>query len=411
LKQEYFLEDDNIASKIANDLDIWKDNITTYQYSGPRANSFSTMLTSCHIFGYDHPEALEIYPNGFYSENFAFVPKAMYERMLDCEPLAMKNDSLNSYWNLAGLIFIPFLTKMVEHRYEVKFSEEDKDNILYSALKNAFFKNLYVVGTSQADLWLYDDSQKNAEFIRSTKKERDAEEYCSEVKPYQIKGWVNKIFSNGEPTFVTNEEVALLADKLGLSSAKFIRQMTTDNSFIDYALTKNNEIYDFNHPFSKLIDKVLIPINTIDLLEMDKESYQNLVHNLPDTKAHVLYRAFNHLAYTIVKESNTQEDLVRRIGGVWSNYALQTLQKTFSVLLNNLYEHCVKKFPSSTNKYYLSSELSKKMAHMINSNPDCSYGMREILINNITKYSNLCSTVRTVLYYPNGKSPSENSHQ
>lgn len=391
MTQSYFLEDDNIAQKIHNDIGVWSSNIYSIFHLGPRAKSFSTMLTSSHVFGCDHPEVEKKYPNGFYSENVFFVPKSMYEKMLDCEPIAIKDKSVNSYWNLAGLIFIPFLTKMVEHRFSIKFNEEEKTNILFSALKHVFDKNIYIMGYHQTDDWF--DKSKKAEAVRYI-----PQQYCSEVTPNQIVKWTKDIFV-GEPVFVSNQDIANLADSLGMQSGDIIRNFTEDNSFIDYALLKNDEVYDIRHPFNKLIGKFNVPYTSMDLMDFDQESFKEFMENFPNTKAHIIYTAFNTLTYQIVKESKTEEQLIRNIGGIWSNLALLTSEKIFSALLNNLYDSCVKKFPSKNDRAYMSNDLITKIAHTINNKKICGPTMRSLIIENITKHADFCSTVRTMLFF------------
>lgn len=410
-KQETFLSDsdetDLQVHQLWCDIGIWGSSFKTPDYFGPRAKSFSTMLGSCSMHLCDHPYFLEKYPNGFYSENAAFIPLPMYERMKELEPLAVNTSSVNSYWNLAGLIFIPYLTKMIEHKYDITFSQEEKEAILLSATEKSFYQSPDIVGNDQGGFWF---KQQDKEFMKVI---RDIEDnlyeeglkYCSSITKEVIKDTAKEIFNGKEPVFVSNDELALLTEKLGMRSHKAIRNWGKDDNFIDYALLKNTDMYEKGHPFNELMGKVTLPAKTIDLLSLDKDNYKEILRNLPQSQSYVLFNAFESLTYKIVNDSKNEDDLIRNVSGIWTNLALEANDKEFTTLVSILHDNCLQKFPHEENKWVLDRDIKFKLAHAINNNPYCGPHKRNLLINAITDRASDYATVRTVVYFQNTNKP------
>jgi hypothetical protein len=430
-KQQTFLNDneetDEQYSQWCCDINIWSENINSLQVNhlGPRAKSFSTMLASSTMVLYDHPYFLEKYPDGFYSENIAFIPMQMYDKIKELEPLAVKMPSVNSYWNLTGLILIPFLTKMIEKKYDIIFSEEEKEHILLSATERTFRKGK-IFGNDQGDFFRKGDKEVS-KFLQDFKNTEI--EFCSSITKEFITNTTKAVFNKKEPIFVTNEELALMADKCEMRSGKFLRNSGNDNNFIDYALLKNTDMYEKNHPFNKLMGKVKMPSKTIDLLSLDKENYKKQINDIPKSQNYILYNAFEFLTHKIVNESKTSDDLVRSVKGIWTNLALEANDKEFKMLLNILYTHCSEKFPDkklkeltedlkedhgedfindmykNLNFKWLDVEVSRKLAFGINENLNCGPMKREILIDAVTQFSMNGATVRTVVYPQRNNKP------
>lgn len=396
-KQSCFLESDDYC--ILYDVGLWQTNIQTSNYSGPRAKFFSTMLSSCHFFLYDHPELIKKYPNGFYSENTGFVPVTIYERMKECEVLALKNNNINAYWNLTGLIFIPILINMMEQKYGVAFSDNEKNTVLHSSLEHVFYPNCFINGVNNIDYFKY--QVENEEGKREMKEYKEYE-YCSSINKDTINQSMNEIWNYHKPTFLPHKNLIQLTDELEMSPGviSFIKNLTDDTGFIDYALLKSRDIYSKGNPLNKIINKISYPINTIDLLNLDNISFKELINKTTGTKSYVLYNAFENLSYNIVKQSKDEKDLLRNISGVWTNFALNTMDTQFECLVNILYEQCVQKF-NVEGKSYLPAKLLKKIVAAVNDHIDCSITKRRIVIDTVTRYSESISTVRSYMYLAN----------
>ena len=140
INQEFFLSDkhDNLAEDISFDNDLWSKKIKIDNHYEGRCQSFSTMLSNVRFFIYDHPDILREYPDGFFSENMALIPYDMYQRMQLIEPLALIKESTHHYWNLSGLIFVTYLTQMVEKKYNINFSKEETEYIISHSLSNTY---------------------------------------------------------------------------------------------------------------------------------------------------------------------------------------------------------------------------------------------------------------------------------
>ena len=397
--QVYFLSDanDNHGGRFRNDIDVWSSRIQVAKKSENRAKSFSTMMASCGIFLYDHPEAMKKYPNGFYSENMIFVPIDMYERAAELEPLAAKLDSANSYWNLTGLILIPFFTKMIEQKYDISFSDEEKEKILLSATENSFLQKTKIVGRGQIDFEYKLNSIDDSNEIINQVKEEEVH-YLSMIGKVNIKNFANEIFNGKEPIFLSNKDICLFAEENNLLAAKTFKKQTSDTSFLDYALLKNKDMYEKGHPFNQLMGEVKMPSKTIDLLHLDKDNYKDIIHNITFAEGYILFNAFENLTHKIFNESKTTEDLIRNISGIWSNLAVETNDNHFEVLMNILHDNCLQKFPSEENQRRIEEDMMFKIGKSINKNPSTTRYKREILIDGLTRYSDDCSTVRTMFY-------------
>lgn len=406
--QKFFLSDENDTQheRFFMDLELWSSRFHTLNNSQNRAKSYSTMISLCDIFLYDHPIAMEKYPNGFFSENTIFIPLDMYERTIDLEPLAVKLESINSYWNLTGLILIPFLTKMIEKKYDVEFSNEEKEKILLSSTEYSFTQtpfNIRNIGQKQID---QNNKVNLNDFNEIIENNQTTEEvnYLSKVGETEIKNFVQEIFNGKEPIFLSNQNIKLFSEENNLMhSVKRFTKQTDDTNFINYALLKNTDMYEKDHPFNQLMEKIKFPSKTIDLLSLDKENYHEVITELSFGQTYILFNAFESLTFQIFNESKTIPDLLGNIAGIWTNLAAKTNDDNFQFLMNILYDNCIQKFPHEDYKKKIDSDITLQIAHCINANPDIDDIKREILIDRLSKLSDDFPTVRTIIYPQNNK--------
>lgn len=397
-EQLYFLSDENDAygARFRNDVEFWSSKIDVLDKSYKRAKSFSTMMASCGIFLYDHPCVMKTYPNGFYSENTIFVPVDMYDNMLQSEPLAVKKNNINSYWNLTGVMLINFFTKMIEKKYEIEFSPDEKEQILLSATQYSFVEKQLIVSQKQVE----PENQLSEKEIRDITDNiimKETTEYISKMNGKDIINVSKEIFNNKEPVFVSNENIAKLAQQNNLYAAETFKKQNTDSSFIDYALLKNTDMYEKNHPFSQLMGKVKMPAKTIDLLDFDQQTYKDMIINLPFGDAYMVFNAFENLTYNIFKQSKTEEDLIRNISGIWSNFALYTNDDHFQMLMTILHDNFIQKYPYEEDKH-ITEDVGFKVGSVINDNPSTNNTKRRLIIEGLTEQTNMYATVRTMIY-------------
>lgn len=396
-QQLYFLSDENdiYGGRFRNDVEFWSSKIEVLGKSGNRAKCFSTMMASCGIFLYDHPEAMKKYPNGFYSENTIFVPINMYDTMMQLEPLAVKTNNINSYWNLTGLVLINFLTNMIEKKYEIVFSQEEKEKILLSATENSFAQKQLIIGNRQIDSEI-EISDKELDTIMTTSFEQQIH-YLSKIETKDIIQFVKEVFNNKQPQFVSNADIAVFARDNELYTEETFEKQNQDTSFIDYALLKNPDMYEKNHPFNILMGKVKIPAKTIDLLDMDKAKYRDMINNLSFGDAYIIFNAFENLTYNIFKNSKTEDDILRNITGIWSNFALETSDTHFEVLINILYDNFIQKYPNQ-HEENIWEDMGFKIAKSINENEKTTNTKRRLIIDGLSRQSEIYATLRTIIY-------------
>lgn len=406
--QEEFLKSQDYC--ILYDIQLWSSNILDRKYKGPRAKCFSKMLQSVNIHLYDHPTLLERQPHGFYSDNVAFLPTTMYDRMKDCEPLTVKTPSINSYWNLTGLLFIPILTEMIERKYNESFSIEEKEKILLSALEHSFLPDSNLVNNKTLS---YRDSVKLSELKLNNQKIKTAlsqEEveatFSFEITEKFIKEAMSSIWTSKMATYLSKEEIIKLAKESGLHMSRMdlLENLTSDTGFIDYALLKTKDIYEKDSPLSSLVGKISYPSNTIDLLNIDMKTYENLINDPFNSNRYQILTAFENLSSHIVKEAKNEQDLMRYVSGIWSNLAMRLNDNSFNEAITILYEHLLDRFGITSeqlNKKIIPDDLNFEIAFVINENNLCTSTKREDLIGVMTGYGEMMPTVRTNIFLNN----------
>lgn len=374
MHQEYLLSDnkehEDLFESFLADLNLWRSSIIVDQKLQHRAKSFSNMIESCYIFFYDHPTLLEQYPYGFHTKNMIFISTKQYQKMLELEPVAVVGEEITGYWNLAGLLVIPSFIQMIEEKHPVVFSNEEIKKIIASLCSDVFFPR---------------------EYISHSKKEYNLNDYIPMTENKLI-NVMNDLFEYHRPEFITHQELVSIAINLKLNSVNFLQNIDEDNNFIDYALLNNAEIYDKNHPFSRLITHVKMPNSVIDILDFEEKSIK--MHDFLKIHSYQLYSAFNTLSYQIVKESDDIQTLLKKLDGAWLNTACKCPTDVFGQAIEILYKNCLIKF--SKDKLTLKNDVVNKIAHFINEHDECYPDKRRELIDKITQHLMSISTVRAV---------------
>lgn len=406
--QEEFLKSEDYC--ILDDIGLWSKNIAHNDYYGPRAKCFSKMLQCMNIYLYDHPVLIEKQPYGFFTDNIAFIPTTMYDRMKDCEPLTIKTNDINSYWNLTGLIFIPLLTQMIEKKYEVNFSNEEKNKILMDAIEHTFKPRGLIVNSHTL---FYSDNVKLRDMISDKEFSKDLREktedltFLYQIEKQFIEKSIDTIWMNNSAAFLSKQEVINLAKEAGIEKVRMegLNRLTNNTGFLDYALLKTTDIYETNSPLNSLIKKITYPSNKIDLLNIDIEEYKKFICDPFVTNKFEIFAAFESLSHHIVKESKSEEDILRYISGIWCNLALQLNDSDFEPVLDILYEHIAEKNgildKNFNNKKTLPNNLVEKIARTIVENSECYNNKRQMLISGITKEPDMTATVRTNIFFKN----------
>ena len=403
LKQDILLSDysDELHNNFLDDLAIWSSNIVVSNNVIPRAKSFSTMISSSFLHLYDHPDLIEKYPSGFYSENSAYIPTYMYETMQNYEPLSLSEDSSNKNWNFTGLMLIPIFTQMIEKKYDISFSEKEKEEILIKSLEFSFSRTkLTEQQKSNMELYLsYQDKNEKEKNKLIDKwyaqgKNEVTENYFS-LEQNKFKEYVKTIFNIGKLEFIPHENIITLFENIGIgeNTLNFVKQLTNDNNFIDYALLKNNDMYEKGHPFNRLIEKVRNP-KTFDLSNYDVESAKKVVNNLAPTQFYILYNSFEKFSQKIVQESNNVEELINNISGTWAQVALETTDMSFKKLVQILVENISVKYQDKNKSLPFNTEVMFQVAKTINNNNKCSKGKQTIIIDEVSGSTAMKESIR-----------------
>ena len=394
---------DELYNNFGQDLELWSSNIALGKNVIPRVKSFSTMISSSFISLYDHPDLLEKYPSGFHSENSAYIPTRMYETMQNCEPISLSDDSSIKHWNFTGLMLIPIFTQMIEKKYHISFSEKEKEDILNKSLESSFaYTKLTEQEKSNMALYLSYQGKNEKEKNKLIDKwyeqgKNEMEENYFPLQKNKFKEYVKTIFNNGESEFIPHEGIVSLFENLGLNknTLDFVNNLTSDSNFIDYALLKNNEIHEKDHPFNKLIEKVRTP-KTFDLFNHDLESAEKLVHNLAPTQSYILYNSFEKISHKIVQESHNIEELLNNISKNWSPIALKASDMPFNKLVQILVENVSIKHPDKNKILPYDPKVMFQVTKTINDHSECNSVKQTILLDEISGNTATKESMRTI---------------
>jgi hypothetical protein len=255
----YFRQD--IQLFLGSNVEIEKRTGSTYNME-----LFGEMLSYMNLFLYDDKEYINLYPNGFHTENKVFIPVELFNKMLEQEKIDKE-----SIINKSPVMFIKSLVSVLENLYHLNFSSEEKQKILHTQLKKLNLNN-------ESLIKILDYADNDEDF--------------------------------GKLKFIPTKElkISLLKNDFSPGTVEYL-SVSDDSSFIDIVLSKSKELKDDTHPFHKLKSKIVENID-IESNSFSSESIQELVNNISQLNPKDLMRlnsSLSSMAQNIIK-NHTDND-------------------------------------------------------------------------------------------------------
>lgn len=343
--------DQKLATTFEKDLVLWQSQVK-YSYPSvqgqPRLGVFSTLLANMDVQLFNDSKLQENYPQGFYTENRVFVPAQLFNKLIESEPPASSEANVN----LSGKLFLEYLLPLVEHKFNHKFSPEDREKVMNN-----------IFGTK----YNFHNHPISPEVLSSN------------------------------PVFVSNQELFKTMPSIGSS------QPNTD--FIINTLFKSQELHNPEHPFNQLANQVVEIKNNISLSQLTpvqfKEEYLNYSRN---SQMEQVFDTLHNIGHQIV-QNNPIENVHLAAQEQWIPFVVSMEPVHFVYAVRDFKEQLAEKFLPKTDGAVMGrpySNLLENVAHAINNeigiqeknDPERLQNKRNLLISSITDFDSLNITSR-----------------
>lgn len=266
--------------------------------------SFGEMLSYMNLFLYDAPEYTSLYPNGFHTENKIFIPVQLFANMIDKETGINTRLIEGLTITNAPVMVMKSLISVLENLYEIKFSDREKQDVIYAQISNTSYDN-------QAKQSMFRYAKEDSEFGN-----------LSFISTKDL-----------ESSFTENNFPSSMVEYLSASN---------DSSFIDIILSKSQELFNQSHPLFKFQSKVMGNMASITTVSTN-QSLEELVNSISATNPQDLMKVTTVLstsAKSIIEENlgNNSDitGIINALAKEWIPAVMQLEDGPFSVSYINL---------------------------------------------------------------------------
>lgn len=187
--------------------------VATMLSEGSKLGVFSNILSALPVLLYDQKELIEKYPQGFVSENSVFIAVPYYKEIGSVKD---EDGFYINKRNLSGLVLVKAIIDLLSYQFSVSFKTEEQDKIVVWTQKKQ---------SERTALSLFIEMGFND----------------MEVKKFP---------------FVSHQTLLETIKPLRLLQEERIEELGIKNDYLVECLFKSKELYNMEHPFSKLMHAI-----------------------------------------------------------------------------------------------------------------------------------------------------------
>lgn len=280
--------------------------VATMLSEGSKLGVFSNILSALPVLLYDQKELIEQFPQGFVSENAVFISVPYYK-----EVGSVKDEEgfyINKR-NLAGLVLVKAVIDLLSYQFSVSFKTEEEDKIVVWTQKKQ---------SERTALSLFIDMGLND----------------MEVRKFP---------------FVPHTKLLEIIRPLRLMQEERIEELGTRNDYLVECLFKSKELYNMEHPFSKLMQAIHERKLKESKIPLSPEDYYDSLSSYDPNKKKLAIDAIISIGSKIANKTSSLPEFLEEAQIKWLPFLDNMKAPELTYVLSELHTKLTKKYVSSKN--------------------------------------------------------------